>query len=82
MYSMIDLFGTYAGAVRDMRPWLAGVKFNRDGNLRMQYLAALGLNRDDSDAIWNNMLRYKRWPNALFTGGHARIASMKLAIGQ
>ena len=42
--SAIDLFSTYAGSATDFEPWLKDAQINRDRNLRLQYLAGLGLN--------------------------------------
>ena len=42
--SAIQLLGTYAGQASDLRPWLADAAINRDGDLRLQYLAGLALN--------------------------------------
>ena len=48
------------------REWLRNVPLNRDRNLRMQYLAGLGLNLDDAAAIYAGMLP---------TGAFPRISS-------
>jgi spermidine synthase len=64
--SPLDLFGTFAGQASDLRPWLAGAVINRDRNLRLQYLAGLGLNQYESDAIYREMLSYRRFPENLF----------------
>ena len=64
-----DLFGNYAGRARDLKPWLAGAQINRDRNLRLQYLAGLGLNLYQADVIYSDMLRYvTRTPDDLFAG--------------
>src|SRR5262249_28546900 len=42
--STYSLFSTYAGRAADLKPWLASAQINRDRNLRLQYLAGLGLN--------------------------------------
>ena len=44
MNSPVDLFATYAGRASDLKEWLSGAAINRDRNLRMQYLAGIGLN--------------------------------------
>ncbi len=44
MHSAIDLFATYAGRKPDLEPWLRNAQINRDRNLRLQYLAGMGLN--------------------------------------
>src|SRR5204863_9703380 len=50
--SAVDLFGNYAGHVADMQGWLKGAQINHDSNLRLQYLAGLGLNLYQSDGIY------------------------------
>jgi len=42
--SALSLLTTYAGRGPDLRPWLKGGHINRDRNLRLQYLAGMGLN--------------------------------------
>ena len=56
MNSPVDLFATYAGRSSDLTEWLRDVPMNRDRNLRMQYLAGLGLNLDDAAAIYAGLL--------------------------
>ncbi|MEI9975200.1 MAG: fused MFS/spermidine synthase [Ignavibacteriota bacterium] len=43
--SVLDLLSTYAGQRGDLLPWLEGAEINRDGNLRLQYMAGLALTR-------------------------------------
>src|SRR6185312_6381430 len=62
-----DLLATYAGQNRDLRPWLNGAEINRDFNLRLQYLAGLALNLTDENVIYQDMLRYRRFPANLIT---------------
>jgi spermidine synthase len=64
--SPIDLLGTFGGQAGDLRPWLAGAVINRDRNLRLQYLAGLGLNHYQSGVIYREMLSYRRFPEDLF----------------
>jgi spermidine synthase len=64
--SAIALLSTYAGQASDLRSWLAGAEINRDGNLRLQYLAGLALNKSMEGAIYNQMLTYRRYPENLF----------------
>jgi spermidine synthase len=80
MYSPTDLFGTYAGRAEDLQAWLKGAAINRDDNLRMQYLAGLGLNRDDADAIYEEVLRQRQYPEGLFSGSEGRMNSIRLAL--
>jgi hypothetical protein len=79
--SAIDLFATYAGRGADLKPWLLGAPLNLDGNLRMQYLAGTSLDRDDSAAIYANMLRYRRFPEGVFlTAGTEQRNALREAI--
>ena len=49
--SAVRLLGNYAGYGPQLAPWLEGSELNRDGNLRLMYLAGLGLNRYESGSI-------------------------------
>jgi spermidine synthase len=69
--SVVDLFATYAGRASDLMPWTRDAAINRDRDLRLQYLAGLGLNTNESDAVYAEILRYRRFPQDLFVGsGH------------
>jgi spermidine synthase len=78
--SVLDLFATYAGRRSDLAPWLRDAAINLDRNLRMQYLAALGLDRDDSAAIYAGMLVYRRFPQDLFIGTPSQMSTLRTAI--
>ena len=80
MNSPVDLFATYAGRRSDLTEWLRNVPIKRDGNLRMQYLAGLGLNLDDAAAIYAGMLGYRRFPDDLFVSSEGRVDSLRRAI--
>lgn len=80
MNSPVDLFATYAGRKSDLAEWLRNVPINRDRNLRMQYLAGLGLNLDDAAAIYAGMLAYRRFPVDLFISAEGRVDSLRRAI--
>ncbi|MBZ5559828.1 MAG: fused MFS/spermidine synthase [Acidobacteriia bacterium] len=67
MNSAIDLFSTYAGRKPDLASWLRDAQINRDKNLRLQYLAGLGLNLYQADVIYADMLRnVSKMPDDLF----------------
>ncbi|HEV8415606.1 MAG TPA: fused MFS/spermidine synthase [Bryobacteraceae bacterium] len=80
MNSPVDLFATYAGRAADLQQWLKGAAINRDRNLRMQYLAGIGLNADESAAIYAGMLAYRRFPDDLFVSAEGRVDSLREAI--
>ncbi len=78
--SAVNLLSTYAGNGTDLKPWLAGAAINRDRDLRLQYLAGLGLNLDENGPIYLDMLRYARYPASLFTGSAESVQALKTAI--
>ncbi|MFL6279456.1 MAG: spermidine synthase, partial [Vicinamibacterales bacterium] len=80
MYSAIDLFSNYAGTKSDLAPWLADAAINRDRNLRLQYLAGMGFNLYQSEAIYADMLQYSQWPTDLFIGSEATKQQLRSAI--
>ena len=80
MSSAIDLFATYAGRKPDLEPWLRDAQINHDRNLRLQYLAGLGLNLYQSDIIYSDILRYKKFPEGLFSGSEATMRQLREAI--
>jgi spermidine synthase len=71
--SLPALLGTYAGQKSDLAPWLEGAEINRDGNLRLQYLAGMALNISMEGTIYNQILGYRRFPRNLFVGSDARL---------
>ena len=80
MSSAVDLFSTYAGRKSDLEAWLKDTQINRDRNLRLQYLAGLGLNLYESDSIYSEILRYKKFPEDLFSGSDASMRQLREAI--
>jgi len=78
--SAIDLFATYGGRTDDMGGWLAGAQINTDRNLRLQYLAGLGLNLYQSAEIYRNMSATSRYPEGLFTGSEQTMQELRQAI--
>jgi spermidine synthase len=59
-YSTSSLLATYAGRAPDLRQWLSGAQINRDRNLRLHYLAGMGVNARLASAIYYEILRYRR----------------------
>jgi spermidine synthase len=80
--SVLDLLGTYAGRGPDLRPWLVGAEINTDRNLRLQYLAGMGLNLQDAESIYGEILHYRAFPEDLFTGSDERKNALREALGQ
>ena len=78
--SAVDLLATYAGQKSDLGPWYAGAELNRDGDLRLQYLAGWGINSSLEDFIYRQILSYRRPPWNLFTGSPERVQALMYAI--
>jgi spermidine synthase len=79
--STLDLFSTYAGSAADLKPWLEGAQINTDRNLRLQYLAGVGLNRYTEASIAEEIARHKRFPSDLFVASDAWKEQLRAAIG-
>ena len=79
--SATELFSTFAGNEPMLRPWLADAQINHDRNLRLQFLAGLGLNLYDQAGIYSQMLQYRRYPEGMFTGTADQIDRIRMATG-
>ncbi len=80
IHSAVQLFATYAGSRGDMADWLQGAEINTDRNLRLQYLAGLGLNQYQSAAIYRNMIARSGYPNHLFEGSQETLTDLRRRI--
>jgi spermidine synthase len=80
IYSAVDLFGTYAGSKSDLAGWLADAQINTDSNLKLQYLAGMGLNLYQSDLIYRGMIRDVKYPEGLFTGSPETLSALRARI--
>jgi len=80
VYSVNDLFGTYAGQQPDLGRWTAGAELNRDRDLRLQYLGGWGINSLLEDVIYRRMLSFRQAPLGIFTGSPARVGAVLAAI--
>ena len=60
--SAVDLFSTFAGHASESEAVAEGREINRDRNLRLQYLAGLGLNLYQAGPIYADMLRIAAIP--------------------
>jgi spermidine synthase len=77
IFSAVDLLATFAGEGTDLKGWLKDATINHDRNLRLQYLAGLGLNLYQADPIYKNMVAFARYPDQLFTGSDASIQRLR-----
>jgi len=76
----ISLMGTYAGRGSDLAPWLKGAEINRDGNLRLQYLAGMGSNLDQAGVIYDSLMAYRKYPENLFVAAGNRGRALKALL--
>ncbi len=79
--SAIDLLATYAGDRDDLRSWLSGAQISEDRNLRLEYLAGMGLNDNGAEFIYEDMLRHRKFPEGLFLASAARKQALRKALG-
>jgi spermidine synthase len=80
-YSVEDLFATFAGRGPELRDWLHEAEINRDRNLRLQYLAGLGLNLYNEAYIYSDMLQHRQYPEGLFTGSPEHMSALQSVLG-
>ena len=78
--STVDLFATYAGQARDLGPWLKDAAITHDSNLRLQYLAGMGVNLNIGPSIYNGLLAHRRQPDTLFTGSDQMKSALWAAM--
>ncbi|MEZ5317263.1 MAG: fused MFS/spermidine synthase [Vicinamibacterales bacterium] len=82
IYNAVDLFSNYAGSPADLAPWTKDASINRDRNLRLQYLAGLGLNLYESGPIYAGMISYARYPEGMFTGSPEKLEALRAGIAR
>jgi spermidine synthase len=78
--SAIDFMSSYAGRAADLAPWLKGAAINTDRDLRLQYLAGMGLNVDVQEKIIIELMEARQFPPDLFVGSTETLAELRSAI--
>jgi spermidine synthase len=81
-HSAVDLLATYTGRASDLQPMVSGVALNEDMNLRLQYLAGMGLNSRHSAEIYRRILTYRQFPQDLLTGEGERMNALHNLLGR
>jgi spermidine synthase len=76
-----DLLATFLGRGSELTAWLTGAAINRDRNLRLQYLAGMGLNSGRGALIYNELLAEFKFPEGLFVGTAERLRTLRRALG-
>jgi spermidine synthase len=77
----VELLASYSGRASDLMPWLSDAEINRDRNLRLQYLAGIGLNKKDSFFIFSRMLDFFVYPDDFFLASAPLEKALKKAFG-
>ena len=80
LYGAIDLFGNYAGRASDLHGWLSDAQVSHDLDLRLQYLAGMGLNLHAGDEIYRDILSYRTFPADLFVASDSTLDRLKAAM--
>lgn len=79
-HSAVEFLATYAGRASDLEPMLIGAPINDDLNLRLQYLAGLGLNSMAAPQIYRDLLAYRRVPEGLLVGTGGRMDALRTLL--
>jgi spermidine synthase len=61
---------------------LAGAEINGDLNMRLQYIAGLGLNSPISPQVYKKILSYRKFPEELFSGTGDSADKLRELIGR
>jgi len=75
--SAVDLLSIYTAQASDLKPWLSGAAINRDRNLRLQYLAGLGVNNYLQAMIYDQMLFHRQFPVNLIVGSDQQVQALR-----
>jgi spermidine synthase len=78
--SAIDSIASYSGRGPDLALWLRGATINTDRNLRLQYLAGMGLNVTAQDQIRSELADAGWIPPGLFTASEENFAELRDAL--
>jgi spermidine synthase len=81
-HSALELLATYAGSASDLAPMLVNAQINDDLNMRLQYLAGLGLNSLTAPRVYKEVLSYRTFPEELFIGRGESVDRLRELIGR
>jgi spermidine synthase len=81
-HSAVDLLATYAGGASDLAPMLANAQINDDLNMRLQYMAGLGLNSLTAPQVYREVLSYRKFPEDLLVGSGPGVNALHELIGR
>jgi spermidine synthase len=81
-HSTVDLLATYVGRAQDLSPMLTDTPINDDLNMRLQYLAGMGLNSVTAPQVYAKILAYRRFPKDLLVGSGDGVNTLRKLIGR
>jgi spermidine synthase len=81
IYSTFDLLASFAGRADDLKTWLQDAHINHDRNLRLQYLAGLGLNTYQEASIYSEMLKHRTFSDTVFIASDPSRDELKRRLG-
>ena len=79
-YSGLEVLSSYVGQARDLQGWLIDAEINRDRSLRLQYLAGLAVDENNSVPIFQAMSAYRRYPDNVFLAPPQAEAELRRAF--
>ena len=80
--SAVELMSTYAGRAPDLAPMLRSTQINEDMNMRLQYIAGLGLNSMAYQGIYKDILKYRKFPEDFLTGTGGRMDALRTLLSR
>src|SRR5579872_781771 len=80
-HSALGLVSSYAGRGPDLERWLADAQINRDRNLRLQFIAGMQPDVQGGTFIYDDMLRFRTFPESLFVTSPERRQELRKALG-
>jgi spermidine synthase len=81
-HSAVELLATYVGNATSLAPLLVNAQINDDLNMRLQYIAGLGLNSVSSPQVYREILSHRAFPEELFSGSGESIDALRELIGR
>ena len=76
----LTLVSTYAGNRADLADWLKDAQINRDRNMRLQYLAGMGLNANQIDDIFDEIITHLTFPEEMIVGTEHEKRLLRLML--
>src|SRR5262249_16842996 len=71
---------TWLSGLLDVKPLLVDAQIDNDMNLRLQYIAGLGLNSMAFQRIYRTSLSYRKFPEGLFLGYTGRMDALRTLL--